>query len=70
MPNIKINNIDYDIDNLSQEAKQQLQMLAIAEAEIKRLQAQMAIAQTAKNAYANALSQAVTAIPKGDTIKL
>ncbi len=70
MPNIKINNIDYDIDKLSTEAKQQLQMLAIADAEIKRLEAQLAIAQTAKNAYANALSQAVTTIPKGDTIKL
>ena len=70
MPNIKINNIDYDTDKLTQEAKQQLQMLALADAEIKRLQAQLAIAQTAKNAYAQALSQAVISVPKSDTIKL
>lgn len=70
MPSIKINNIDYDTDKLSQEAKQQLQMLALADAEIKRLQAQLAIAQTAKNAYAQALSQTVTSLPKSDTIKL
>lgn len=59
MPNIKINGKDYDSDKLSKEAKQQLQMLAVADAEVKRLQAQLAIAQTAKNAYAQALAQAV-----------
>lgn len=70
MPSIKINNTDYDIDKLPKEAKTQLQMLAVVEAEIKRLQAQLAIAQTAKNAYAQALSKAVTTLPTGDTIKL
>jgi hypothetical protein len=68
MPTIKIDNKDYDTDNLSTEAKQQLQMLSITESEIKRLQAQLAIAQTARIAYANALKAALPAI--GDTIKL
>ena len=70
MPTIKINNQPYDIDTLPDAAKQQLQMLAVTDAEIKRLQAQLAIAQTAKNAYARALSEAVKpALPAGDTIK-
>ncbi len=70
MPTIKINEVDYDSDKLSKEAKQQLQMLAVANAEIKRLQAQLAIAQTTKNAYAQALIQSVNSLPQGDTIKL
>ena len=59
MPTITINNQDYDTDTLPDAAKQQLQMLALTDAEIKRLQAQLAIAQTAKNAYARALAEAV-----------
>lgn len=70
MPTIKINDVDYDADKLSKEAKQQLQMLAMADAEIKRLQAHLAIAQTAKNAYAQALIHSVNSLPQGDTIKL
>ena len=66
MPLIKIDNKDYDTDILSTEAKQQLQMLSITESEIKRLQAQLAIAQTARISYANALK---SALPVGDTIK-
>ena len=53
-------------------AKQQLQMLMVTDAEIKRLQAQLAIAQTAKNAYMKALAETVQqpALPVGDTIRL
>jgi hypothetical protein len=59
MPTIKINEKDYDTDSLSAEAKAQLEMLLATEGEIRRLQAQLAIAQTAKNAYAQALAAAV-----------
>jgi hypothetical protein len=59
MPTIKINNKDYDTDSLSAEAKAQLEMLLATEGEIRRLQAQLAIVQTAKNAYAQALAAAV-----------
>jgi hypothetical protein len=69
MPSIKIDNKDYDTDTLSTEAKQQLQMLSITEQEIKRLQAQLAIAQTARISYANALKGALPAIGGSDTIK-
>jgi hypothetical protein len=71
MPNIQINNIDYDIDTLPDAAKQQLEMLAVTDAEIRRLQIQLAIAQTAKNAYIRALVEAVQpATPESDTLKL
>ena len=71
MPKIKINNTEYDTETLPDAAKQQLQMLAVTDAEIKRLQTQLAIAQTAKNAYLRALAEAVKpAVPAGDTIKL
>jgi hypothetical protein len=71
MPKIKINNQDYNTDTLPDAAKQQLEMLALTDAEIRRLQTQLAIAQTAKNAYAQALAAAVKpAVPASDTIKL
>lgn len=71
MPTITINNQPYDTDTLPDSAKQQLEMLALTDAEIKRLQTQLAIAQTARNAYARALAEAVKpAVPTGDTLKL
>jgi Family of unknown function (DUF6447) len=70
MPTIKIDNKDYDTDTLSSEAKQQLQMFTFTELEIKRLQAQLAIAQTARISYANALKAALPAVGGSDTLKL
>ena len=68
MPNITIDNTEYDLDSLSVEAKSQLQMLQITEQEIIRLNMQLAITQTARNAYAKALKEALP--PTSDTIKL
>ncbi len=71
MPKIKINNTEYDTDTLPDAAKQQLQMLALTDAEIRRLQVQLAIAQTARNAYVRTLADSVKpAVPASDTIKL
>lgn len=71
MPSIKINNTEYNTDALPEAAKQQLQMLAVTDAEIKRLQTQVVIAQTARNAYLRALAEAVKpTVPAGDTVKL
>lgn len=71
MSTITINNQDYDTDTLPDSAKQHLQMLAVTDAEIKRLQAQLAIVQTARNAYARALAEAVKPpVPSGDTLKV
>lgn len=57
MPTIKIDNIEYDLDPISDEAKAQLQMLQVTDAEIARLNSLLAIAQTARNAYARALNE-------------
>ena len=70
MPKIKINNTEYDTETLPDAAKQQLEMLTLTDAEIRRLQGQLAIAQTAKNTYTRALGQAVKpTLPIGDTLK-
>jgi hypothetical protein len=70
MPTITVNKQSYYTDTLPDADKQQLQMLALTDAEIKRLKTQLAIAQTAKNSYARALAEAVKpALPAGDTLK-
>jgi hypothetical protein len=57
MTTIKINGKDYDTDALSDAAKAQLTSLQVTDAEIQRLNIQLAIAQTARNAYAKALGE-------------
>jgi hypothetical protein len=52
---ISIDGIDYSFNDLSDDAKAQIRSLQFVEAEIGRLQAQIAIANTAKIAYQNAL---------------
>ena len=56
---ITINNQDYAVADLSEAAKAQIANIQIADAEIVRLQQQLALAQTARNAYAAALIAAV-----------
>lgn len=70
MPTIKIDNLEYDLDSLSDDAKAQLQSIQFVDQELARLQAQMAAMQTARNAYVRALKVALSAVPGGDTIKL
>ena len=67
MPTIRIDNTDYDSETLSNEAKAQLQMLQVTDQEIARLNVQLAIAQTARVAYAQALRSALPAA--SDTIR-
>ena len=69
MATIKIDNIDYDIDTLSNEAKAQLVSLQFCDQELQRLQAQAAALQTARKAYAKALQDTLPAAPLGDTLK-
>ncbi len=59
VPTIKIDDVDYAIDELSDDAKAQLQGVQVAEAEMKRLNVQIALAQTARNAYMQALNAAL-----------
>lgn len=57
MPIIKIDGKDFDTETLSDSARAQLVSLQATDAEIQRLQIQLAIAQTARNAYAKALQE-------------
>ena len=59
MPTITIDNIDYDLDQLSDDAKAQLASLQFVDQELARLQAQVSAMQTARMAYANALKAAL-----------
>ena len=70
MPTIKIDNCDYDLDILSDDARAQLQSLQFVDAELARLQAQAAVLQTARMAYAKALNEALPMLSASDTIKL
>jgi hypothetical protein len=75
---IKINDIEYDFDALSSEAKTQLQSMKFVDTELARLNSQIAVLKTARVAYGMALDQALKVPPpsplakqlKGDTIKL
>jgi hypothetical protein len=69
MPTIKIDNIDYDTETLSDEAKAQLISMQFCDQELQRLQAQAAAYQTARQAYAKALQAALPTVPVGDTLK-
>ena len=55
MAKITINDKEYDTDNMSDEAKGQLQSLQFASSEAKRLQSLLAINKTAQAAYTKAL---------------
>lgn len=55
MPTISIDNVDYDLDTLSDAAKAQLASLQVVDRRIAGLQEELAIHQTARIAYANAL---------------
>ena len=68
MATIKIDDKEYDVDALSNDAKAQLASLQFADNELARLQAQAAALQTARMAYANALKSSLPSFD-GDTIK-
>ena len=70
MPTIKIDNKEYDVDSLSNEAKAQLGSIQFVDNEIARLQGRLAAMQTARNAYVKALSSLLPVLGTGDTIKL
>lgn len=53
---IKIDDKEYDLAGLSQNARNQVAGLRMADQEIARLRQRLAIAQTARAAYAQALA--------------
>lgn len=59
MTTINIDNQNYELETLSDEAKNQIASLQFVDAELQRLQAQAAVLQTARVAYVNALKAAL-----------
>ena len=59
MTSITIDNKDYELESLPNEAKEQLASIQFVDAELQRLNAQSAILQTARIAYSKALSDAL-----------
>ena len=55
MSTITIDNVVYKLDDLSEEVKSNIGMLQAVEAEVQRLNVQLAIAKTAQIAYARAI---------------
>lgn len=77
MAMIKIDGKEYDYDALPEDAKNQLQSIQFVDAEIGKLQSQIAVFKTARMAYTKALNQTlqtpIDPLAKqlaGDTIKL
>ena len=61
MPIIKIDEKDYELDNLSEDAKAQLASLQFVDSELQRMNAKIAVLQTARMAYSKALNEALVA---------
>jgi hypothetical protein len=59
MSHVTIDGRDYELDKLSEPARQQAININLVDQEIRRLQFQLAICQTARNAYAADLQAAL-----------
>ena len=55
MPKITIDGIEYNTEDMSEDALAQVRSLQFVEAQIQRLQAEISICRTARQAYARAL---------------
>ncbi len=57
MTQLTVDNVFYEIENLSEAARQQLAHVQFVDGEIQRLQMLLAVTQTARTAYVNALKE-------------
>ena len=60
---VTIDGIDYTMEQLSEEARNQVNNLRVTDMEIARIKQQLAIVQTARGAYAAALKTALPPAP-------
>lgn len=56
-PKITIGGVEYELDNLSDQAKAQMQNIRFCEDRIRQLQSEWAVADTARIAYSEALKR-------------
>ena len=55
MPKITVDNVEFNTEDLTDNGKSQVASLQFVDAQIKKLKAELAVYQTAKVAYTNAL---------------
>jgi hypothetical protein len=67
MPKITVDEIEYNTEDLSDNGKAQLASLQFLETQLAKLQGEIAVYQTAKNAYMSALKVELEKIPSKDT---
>ena len=63
MPKIKVDEIEYNTEDLSDNGKAQVASLQFLEAQLTKLQGEIAVYQTAKSAYVSALKAELEKIP-------
>ena len=61
MAKITIDGQEHDLEKMSDAAKAQIQSIQMVEGEMRHLQLQLSIAQTARNVHAQLLKQALEA---------
>lgn len=59
MPRIKLDDIEYNSEDLSENAKAQLVSLQFTDAQIRKLKQEIAISETARQAYIAALKREI-----------
>jgi len=57
MPNINIDGKEFELDDLSKDAKAQIDSIVLCDRKLAELQSEAAIVQTARNAYVAALQE-------------
>ena len=60
MPNIKVDDIEYNTEDLTENGKAQLASLQFLEVQMAKLKSEMAVYQTARNSYVLALKAELT----------
>ena len=70
MTTVKIDDKEYELDKLSDNAKAQLASLNFVDTEIQRLNDMLAVLQTARMGYGKALQEALPAAKKPKKEKL
>lgn len=60
MSTISINDVEYDTDSMTEDALANLKSIQFVDAEVARLQSQLAVLATARLGYSAALQQALS----------
>lgn len=64
MPKITLDGIEYNSEDLSDNGKAQLASLQFLEVQMNKIQSEIAVYQTARNAYATALKEELDKVNK------